>query len=75
MWYLIKHTVKDPHSPSVLKVQQVLDGETKEYIIQEKVENEIQRECKNQILSSSQRPNHVNTTRRAARIPKGQGAG
>ena len=46
MWYLIKRTVKDPHSPKVLKVQWVLDGETKEYIIQEDVENAIQRECK-----------------------------
>ncbi len=46
MWHLIKCTVKDPHSPSVHKVQQVLDGETKEYIIQEDVENAIQRECK-----------------------------
>jgi len=45
MWYLIKRTVKDPHSPNVLKVQQVLDGETKEYFIQEDVENAIQREC------------------------------
>ena len=33
MWYLIKRTVKDPHSPSVIKVQQILDGETKESII------------------------------------------
>jgi hypothetical protein len=46
MWYLIKHTVKDTHSPSMLKVQQVLDGETKEYFIQEDMENAIQRECK-----------------------------
>jgi hypothetical protein len=46
MWYLIKQTVKDPHSPSVLKVQRVLDGETREYIVQEDVENAIQRECK-----------------------------
>jgi hypothetical protein len=46
MWYLIKRTIKDPHSPSMLKVQRVLDGETKEYVIQEDVENAIQRECK-----------------------------
>ena len=46
MWYLIKRTVKDPHSPSVLKVQRVINGETKEYIVQEDVENAIQRECK-----------------------------
>jgi len=45
MRYLIKRTVKDPHSPSVLKVQQVINGETKEYIVQEDVENAIQREC------------------------------
>jgi hypothetical protein len=44
MWHLIKRTVKDPHNPSVLKVQRVLGGETKEYIIQEEVENAIQRE-------------------------------
>ncbi len=46
MWYLIKRTVKDPHNPSVLKVQRVLDGKTKDYSIQEDVENAIQRECK-----------------------------
>jgi hypothetical protein len=46
MWYLIKRTVKDPHSPSVLKVQRVLGSEPKEYLIQEDVENSIQRECK-----------------------------
>ncbi len=45
MWYLIKRTVKDPHNPSVLKVQRVLGGKTKEYSIQEDVENAIQREC------------------------------
>jgi hypothetical protein len=46
MWHLIKRTVKDPHSPSVLKVQRVLGGDTKEYTIQEDVKNTIQRECK-----------------------------
>jgi hypothetical protein len=46
MLHLIKCTVKDPHSPSVLKVQQVLGGKTKDYIVQEDVENAIQRECK-----------------------------
>jgi hypothetical protein len=46
MWYLIKQTVKDPHSPSILKVQQVQDGETREYVVQEDVENAIQGECK-----------------------------
>ncbi len=46
MWHLIKRTVKDPHSPSMLKVQQVMNGEIKEYEIQEDVENAIQQECK-----------------------------
>jgi hypothetical protein len=46
MWYLIKQTVKDPHSPSVLQVQWVVNGEVKEYIVQEDVEQAIQRECK-----------------------------
>jgi hypothetical protein len=46
MWHLIKRTLKDPHSLSMLKVQQALGGETKEYIVQEDVENAIQRECK-----------------------------
>ncbi len=46
MWFLIKRTVKDPHSPSVLRVQRILDGEVKEYMDQDEVENEIQQECK-----------------------------
>jgi hypothetical protein len=46
MWYLIKRTVKDPHSPSVLKVQRVIEGETQEYKVQEDVENVIQCKCK-----------------------------
>ncbi len=45
MWHLIKRTIKDPHSPSVLKIQQVLGGKTKEYIVQEDMENAIQKEC------------------------------
>jgi hypothetical protein len=46
MWYLIKRTVKDPHSPNVLRVQQVVEGEVKEFTEQEEVEHAIQRECK-----------------------------
>jgi hypothetical protein len=46
MWYLIKRTVKDLHSPSVLRVQRVVNGEVKEYIVQEDIEQAIQRECK-----------------------------
>ncbi len=45
MWYLIKRTVKDPHSPSVLKVQRVVEGKIEEYMVQEDVEQAIQREC------------------------------
>ncbi len=45
MWYLIKRTVKDPHSPSVLRVQRVVEGEVKEFIEQEEVKHAIQREC------------------------------
>ena len=43
MWYLIKRTVKNPHSPSVLKVQRVIEGKTQEYEVQEEVKNAIQR--------------------------------
>jgi hypothetical protein len=45
MWYVIKMTVKDPQSPSVLKVQRVINGKTHEYEVQEDVENAIQQEC------------------------------
>ena len=45
MWCLIKRTVQDPHSPIVLKVQQVLNGKIQEYTVQEDMENVIQREC------------------------------
>ncbi len=34
-----------PRSPSVLKVQRVVDGKTQEYEVQEDVENAIQQEC------------------------------
>jgi hypothetical protein len=45
MWYLIKRTVKDPHSPSVLKVQRVINGDMQEYEVQEDVKNVIQHAC------------------------------
>ena len=45
MWYLIKRTVKGPCSPSVLKVQRVIDGKIQEYDIQSDVKNAIQCEC------------------------------
>jgi hypothetical protein len=45
MWYLIKRTVKDPHSPNVLKVQRVINGKIQEYEVQEDVKNAIQRKC------------------------------
>ncbi len=37
--------VKDPESPSVLRVQRVVNGEVKEYVVQEDMEQAIQREC------------------------------
>jgi hypothetical protein len=45
VWYVIKHTVKDPRSPSVLKVQQVVNGEVQEFQVQEEIERAIQEEC------------------------------
>ncbi len=46
VWYLIKRTVKDPHSPSVLRVQRVIEAEVQEFTEQEEVEHVIQLECK-----------------------------
>jgi hypothetical protein len=34
--------IKDPHSSSVLKVQRVVEGEMKEYTVQEDVEQAIE---------------------------------
>ena len=56
MWYLIQRTVKDPRSPSVLKVQRVVKGETKEYTVQEDVEQAIQRECEVRFLLAHSAP-------------------
>ncbi len=42
MWYLIKRMVKDPHSPSILRVQRVIKGEVKDFMVQEDVEYTIQ---------------------------------
>jgi hypothetical protein len=56
MWYLIKRTVKDLQNGSVLKVQRVVDGEVKEYEVQEDVENAIQRECKVRFLLAHSAP-------------------
>ena len=52
MWYLIKRTVRDPYSPSVLRVQRVVEREVKEYTVQEQedVEQAIQRECEVRFL-------------------------
>ena len=55
-WYLIKRTVKDPHSPSVLKVQRVVEGEIKEDMVQEDVEQTIQQECKVRFLLAHSAP-------------------
>jgi hypothetical protein len=56
MWYLIKRTEKDPHSPSVLKVQRVVKGKIEEYTVQEDVEQAIQQECKVRFLLAHRAP-------------------
>ena len=33
MWFLIERTVKDPQSPSVLRVQRIVGGKVKEYVM------------------------------------------
>ncbi len=45
MWFLIKRTVKDPQSLSVLRVQRIVGGKVKEYVMQADVEQAIQQEC------------------------------
>ena len=44
-WSLIKRTVRDPRSPSVQRIQTVVDGEVEEYTEQEEIEKVIQDEC------------------------------
>ncbi len=46
IWYLIKKTIKDPHSPNVLSVQDVIEGEANKFNEQEEVVHTIQRKCK-----------------------------
>jgi hypothetical protein len=45
VWSLIKRTVRDPRSPSVMKVQRLTDGELQEFREQDEIESEIQKEC------------------------------
>jgi hypothetical protein len=56
MWYLIKQTVRNLQSPSILKVQCVINGRTQEYEIQEDVKNTIQQECKVQFSLAHSTP-------------------
>jgi hypothetical protein len=56
MWYLIKQTVRDPQSPSVLKVQCVINDKTQEHEIQEDVEIAIQQECEIQFSLAHSAP-------------------
>jgi hypothetical protein len=56
MWYVIKQMVKDHQSPSILKVQQVINGEPHEYNVQEDIENAIQRECEIRFLLAHSAP-------------------
>ncbi len=48
--------MKDPCSLSVLRVQRVVNGEAKEYIIQEDVKQAIQRECEVRFLLAHSAP-------------------
>jgi hypothetical protein len=50
MWYLIKRTVKDLHSPSILRVHRVEEGGVKEKTAQEEAKHAIQ--CKYKISFS-----------------------
>jgi hypothetical protein len=45
MWYLIKQTVRDPQSPSDLKIQRIINGKIQEFEVQEDVKNAIQQKC------------------------------
>jgi hypothetical protein len=56
MWYLIRRTVKIPCSPSVLRMQQVVNEEVKDYIVQEDVEQAIQHECEVHFLLAHSAP-------------------
>jgi hypothetical protein len=56
MWHLIKWTVKDPCSPRVLMVQRVVNGEVKDYIVQEDVKQAIQHECEVRFLLAHSAP-------------------
>jgi hypothetical protein len=56
MWCLIKQTVIDLQSPSVLKVQHVINSKTQEYEIQEDIKNAIQQECKIQFSLAHSAP-------------------
>ena len=69
MWYLIKRTVRDPHSPSILWVQQVVEGEVKEYTAQEDKEQAIRRECKVRFFSCAQCSGYEDTPRGKALLP------
>ena len=56
MWYLIKWTVKDLCSPSVLRVQRVVNGEVKDYIVQEDIKQAIQLKCEVRFLLTHSNP-------------------
>jgi hypothetical protein len=56
MWFLIKKTVKDPQSLSVLHVQRIVGGKVKEHVTQEDVEQAIQWECEAQFSLAHSAP-------------------
>jgi hypothetical protein len=50
MWFLIKRTVQDPCSPSVMRVQKVVNGEVQEYTVQEDVEMQYNKNVRSDFL-------------------------
>jgi hypothetical protein len=70
MWYLIKRMVKDPHSPSVLRVQRVVEGEVIGFGLGGCGASDTTR-VQSAVLTGSQCPYNEFTSRREATIPLG----
>ncbi len=67
---MIKRTVTDPQNGSVLKVHRVVDGEVKEYEVQEDVKNVIQREWEVRFLLVHSAPiMNKHPSWRASKVP------
>ena len=77
IWYLIKRTVKDPHSPSDLRVQRVVEGKVKEYTAQDEVEHAIRNstQVQNTLLTCPQHSYCDNSPRGTVALSFRQGSG